>query len=345
MRSFILATLATSAWSVRSVSRTSANLNLSVRGVGQIPTACESWQDRIGAFCYDKCPTGWYRFGFDCHTSCPAGFRDDGLFCRLAEYGRGFGYPAWQGGTCSKKHKQGCEMCLAMYYPKCKPGYKNIGCNICRPSPPNCAALGMGGRSDTSCAKKVRIGTPVLGKCASSQDRDAGLCYKKCPNKNYAGVGPVCWARGPNGWVGCGMGAAKSSKACSSVLKSQLVSVGTLAMTVSTLGTVQGGAGPSTGTLADVKRKYEEAKKAYDAFLKANKNAKKAVDVAAASKKVYSDASKGYVVYNKALTQSTGKMTAADMIRIAAEMAALLDTSGAAATIAAYSYPKCSKLR
>ncbi len=37
------------------------------------------------------------RVGFDCHSLCPANMRNDGLFCRAAEYGRGAGYP-WKFG-------------------------------------------------------------------------------------------------------------------------------------------------------------------------------------------------------------------------------------------------------
>jgi hypothetical protein len=56
------------------------------------------------------------RFGFDCHSVCPSGWSDQGLFCRLAEYGRGAGF-AWhiEDGVsdsgmrkrCEKKHGKG----------------------------------------------------------------------------------------------------------------------------------------------------------------------------------------------------------------------------------------------
>lgn len=62
------------------------------RGVGKIPSTCASNRDRIGLLCYTKCPAKMTRFGFDCHSICPSGWRNDGLFCRLAEYGRGAGY-------------------------------------------------------------------------------------------------------------------------------------------------------------------------------------------------------------------------------------------------------------
>lgn len=49
--------------------------------------------------------------------------------------------------------------------------------------------------------------------CGPGLSKDAGLCYKNCPD-GYAGVGPVCWGSNPPEWVNCGMGAAKDSKVC-----------------------------------------------------------------------------------------------------------------------------------
>jgi hypothetical protein len=103
----------------------------------------------------------------DCHQACPtsAGWKDQGLFCRLAEYGRGGGYP-WKfgdgfndngmSGRCQSDNGKGnCEKNGLMYYPKCRSGYSAFGCCICRPSAPNCGALGYNGGIDLSCAKKV----------------------------------------------------------------------------------------------------------------------------------------------------------------------------------------------
>jgi hypothetical protein len=176
------------------------------RGVGTIPESCEAGRDRIGLLCYSQCPVNMQRFGFDCYSVCPPGMRDDGLFCRLAEYGRGAGYP-WQFGDslnldgawarCNHDKPGGCEQNGAIIYPKCKPGYTNVGCCICRPaSTPDCEALGLNPGIDLSCAKRVIIGNPVTGACPGQQ-KNAGLCYPNC-NPGFPGVGPVCWGRPPN---------------------------------------------------------------------------------------------------------------------------------------------------
>jgi hypothetical protein len=188
------------------------------RGVGAVPKSCAPGKEMIGLLCYTKCPKGMKRVGFDCHSVCPDGMRDDGLFCRKAEYGRGAGYP-WKFGDkafslaaaksrCEKGNGKGnCEKTVEIYYPKCKSGYKNFGCCICRPTKPNCRALGLNNGIDLSCAKKVSIGDPRVGTCPAGQQNDAGLCYPNC-RSGYKGVGPVCWAKAPPKWVECGMGSA-----------------------------------------------------------------------------------------------------------------------------------------
>ena len=50
-----------------------------------------------------------------------------------------------------------CEKFGAVAYPKCKPGYTSFGCCICRPSNPDCKALGMITGIDLSCAKNIKV--------------------------------------------------------------------------------------------------------------------------------------------------------------------------------------------
>lgn len=127
-------------------------------------------EEKIGLLCYDKCPSGYTRLGFDCHQNCPTGFRNNGLFCRAAEYGRGAGYP-WKFRDGFNNHGQikrcedangkgNCEVWGALVYPKCKSGFHSFGCCICRPSKPDCEALGLNKGIDLSCAKKIIIGKP-----------------------------------------------------------------------------------------------------------------------------------------------------------------------------------------
>lgn len=331
------------------------------RGVGTVPTSCAPGQEMRGLLCYDNCPAGMQRAAatIDCHSVCPPGYRDDGLFCRRAEYGRGAGY-AWEirdgfssAGMISRCESDGngkgtCEMSAAIAYPKCRPGYSAAGCCICRPTEPNCEQLGLGGRVDLSCAKKIQIGSaPKLGICpggssnlpGSAQEMDAGLCYGGC-EPGYTGVGPVCWKAPPSGWVHCGMGAATTDKKCGEIIFGQVTSVGKLALTVATMGSSMvgnaGGSAPGNASklvqlkelYAQLQDKYEKAKKASSALAAAEKTVEASLTVKS-----------GYTAINTALNVATAE----DLARVAAQIASIVDSSGVSDVVGTYTYPKCSK--
>ena len=155
-------------------------------------------------------------------------------------------------------------------YPKCKPGYNHFGCCICRPPVPNCRGLGLNGGLDLSCAKYVKIGKPHFAECPSGTDNNAGLCYKKC-NEGYNGVGPVCWMKTPNGWVGCGMAAATSKSVCVKTILKEIFSVAQMAFNIATEVVTLGGstaavqasnAAKNAGKIAELKKKFGEMKNA-----------------------------------------------------------------------------------
>ena len=321
----------------------------STRGVGTVPQTCEAGRERIGLLCYSKCGPGMKRVGFDCQSVCPDGLRDDGLFCRAAEYGRGAGYP-WKIGDaafsldaarqrCASENPQGCEVDGAIVYPKCKAGYSAFGCCICRPTQPNCSALGLKPGVDLSCAKQLTIGDPVPGICGSNEQRDAGLCYSQCPS-GFTGVGPVCWGKAPAGWVDCGMGAAKDSLTCAKIIANQVVSVGNLALTIGSLGTstalTAGLSAPAKASrFAKLTQDFTKLKTQWEVLQKTNQNVKLAVNAFKAA----NAGRQGYVAMDTLANATTEE----DMVRMAAQIAAILDPSGAAGVVAAYTYPKCSK--
>lgn len=323
------------------------------RGVGSVPLTCGPGQELIGLLCYPKCGANMKRFGFDCHSTCPDGWRNDGLFCRKAEYGRGAGYP-WHlddgfsdDGMISRCERDngrgGCEMWGAVAYPKCKPGYSPFGCCICRPPVPDCGSMNMNPGIDLSCAKKIQIGSPQAGSCAPGEVNDAGLCYPKCAD-GYSGVGPVCWGKVPPGWVECGMGAAKDSKTCGEIVFGQVESVVSAAgeITAAVL-TAGGSAGATAGAksaanaskLASLREKYKRLQVIY----KQNEKQLKAVE----------RARKGYDAHQAAsntgdlLEANADEVSEEDIARISAEIAALVDPTGVSGVVASYTYSVCSK--
>ena len=207
---------------------------------------------------------------------------------------------------------------------------------------------------DLSCAKKIKIGTPHSPDCAPGKENNAGLCYKRC-NPGFYGVGPVCWAEAPKGWVGCGMGAAKDSKICAETIFSQVSSVGQIAVNVATLGSSGAASGAANaaknvGKIAKMKKQLEVLK----AAVKGNKQMKKVVDAAKKTKKLKEKGEKIKEAYEKAADAADAvdqleqikddNITEADIVRISASIAALADPTGIASTVEAYSHPKCSQL-
>ncbi|KAG5185029.1 hypothetical protein JKP88DRAFT_155428, partial [Tribonema minus] len=94
--------------------------------------------ERQGALCYPSCDPGWQGRLTRCVMACPPGFKDDGVSgcIKPASYGRGAGYALWREGACKKDNPQGCEKNGALWYPKCKAGYHNVGCCTCSPDCP-----------------------------------------------------------------------------------------------------------------------------------------------------------------------------------------------------------------
>jgi len=309
-------------------------LDSSGRGVGTIPDTCASDREKIGLLCYSMCPQGTARFGFDCHSVCPPNMRDDGL-----EYGRGEGYP-WQfgdgfnldnaRGRCEGDNggPDTCEKNGEIYYPKCASGFSAFGCCICRPNPPDCGALGLGGQFDLSCAKNIIVGDPTPMQCGSNLQMDAGLCYSTC-SSGSTGVGPVCWSSPPSGWVSCGLGAAKDSSTCDSIVFGQVSAVGQLAITIGSLGAGAGAGAVNTGgKIEELLAKWKEIKELPEVQM-AIQNAK---DTAFVFKLV--NFLNGDLVPN----------SPEEAVRLSAEVASFFDTSGISSTVAAFTYARCSTI-
>eukprot|EP00927_Polykrikos_kofoidii_P064389 TRINITY_DN5957_c0_g4_i1.p1 TRINITY_DN5957_c0_g4~~TRINITY_DN5957_c0_g4_i1.p1 ORF type:complete len:555 (+),score=62.70 TRINITY_DN5957_c0_g4_i1:64-1665(+) len=199
------------------------------RGIGSLPLTCARGFGKHGSLCFEQCPPGSERTwasGFSCMTKCPKGWSDEAWHCRNGEYTRGVGYSYWNRDACPRENPHGCEWHGSTYYPKCKSGYEAVGCCICRPMSFKCKDFGdFAYQTDISCGKSVRGNMfPSFGVCAPPLERQAGMCYKPC-RPGYVGVGPMCWSKSSvvgkgsdrKHWVGCGMGAAESEAACTTL--------------------------------------------------------------------------------------------------------------------------------
>lgn len=301
------------------------------RGVGEIPTQCTVGKDYQAGLCYESCKTGFSGEGPVCWSSCPSGYRDMGAICHIDK--KLLVSANW---SCAKKLWGKC------IWPRtsCPDGYTNAGAMCGLTSAGKSAPPGFSGTFLDPVKSSYGRGVGTIPTNCNGGDYDAGLCYSKC-RAGYAGVGPVCWGEPPPSWVQCGMGAAKSSSVCRGVEFGQVASVAQLAWTIGTLGAGDAVSEAATepeklSKLASLEKQFKEMKAAFN--LARAQNPK--VILAENAYKAANSGKKGY----KALDTGLNAVTPEDMVRMAAQIAAIMDPSGVSDTVASYTYPKCSKL-
>lgn len=54
------------------------------------------------------------------------------LWLLLPQFGDGFNLDG-AFSRCERENSQGCEQWAAVVYPKCRPGFHNVGCCVCSP--------------------------------------------------------------------------------------------------------------------------------------------------------------------------------------------------------------------
>ncbi|RZF40148.1 hypothetical protein LSTR_LSTR010100 [Laodelphax striatellus] len=311
------------------------------RGIGKVPEQCGENQEKISHSCYEKCPPGFKRSGFDCHSICPEHFRDEGHFCRKTEYMRK-AYP-WKFGDALNDKKEfercetenpgiECEKCGLIVYTKCAPGFSPFLCGWCRPEKPDCEALGLNPGIDLSCAKKIINCHPKVGVCPSGHELDTGLCYEHC-KQDFKGFGPICWSKPPKHWHDCGLGAAKTSDICHSIISNQTHSVSKVLLFFTT-----GFPACSVDKLkapADPDQ-LQKLKEMYN-YLKNNKEFQEA---ASAHDKEH-NMNKHYESPENCMKVHSNE----EMIRCVTSIASIFDKTGLAEAAFHFTYPKCSKLK
>lgn len=319
------------------------------RGVGSVPKACPTGTEK-GQF------ASWlpicYKKEGQTLKPCPAGWRNDGLYCRLPEYGRGIGHFTESGckdSELAKKTGKGCHKPASsplIWYPVCKANYDNFGCCICRPTTvtDESCIKEFGAKSHriagSSCYRTIDWETlkPHYAECSKEEpDLNAGLCYKACSDSSFKGVGPVCWEQASSNAVSCGMGLAKTEKVCSDATADQVFGVAKLTLNLATLG----GAGPA---VAAVTKTVETVEVAYATL----SDAIGQIDEVAAGKKVDAAVAVDMVTrldlgktYLGGLKEIAEAESAADAIRGAAKFGAQFDPTGVAQVVGAFTYDKC----
>ena len=175
------------AWVAPAVANDSCSREGSLRGVGKAPTVCaDSSYALDDGLCNKKCPAGYDGKGNTCIAVCPSGFRDDGLYCaKTAPYSVGVGRVSENLCKSNSKFELGCHEVVGLWYPKCKPGYLNVGGSTCSPECPR-------GWSDTGLSCKrlsvQRSAGVAPNACPQGQRLVAGLCYETCKASYRAAI-------------------------------------------------------------------------------------------------------------------------------------------------------------
>lgn len=190
------------------------------RGVGTPVDACPAGKTQRGALCYDNCRAGYSDMGtLTCSTVCPSGYTDTGAICHF-DGEKSYSpvhwdrckdrAPGWLGGGCIGGWVED----------GCRGGYSKVG-SVCWANlsvPP-----GMSGSAWDPTKGTYNL-SPDSMVCGGGKQQDAGLCYTPCRD-GYKGVGPVCWAPQPQGYVDCGFGYAMNSMTCGFLVTDQVIGV------------------------------------------------------------------------------------------------------------------------
>ena len=333
------------------------------RGAGVIPTGCPPGYENDAGLCYKICKPGYAGAGPMCWRTCPEGYRDDGAYCNKPgngeAYGRGGGFP-WKFGDafnldaamkrCEAEHGKGnCEKCLEIIYPKCKSGFRAVGCNICTSVCPE-------GMKDNgvSCHKDSYgrgVGLIPTG-CPSGKVNQGGLCYTPCKN-GMKGIGPVCWDIDcPDNYpISCGASCAETTNHCISATLDQVMSPLELVITIAEVAL-------TAGTATAIKKGVQTASKA--GVKATTKNIAKSMAKKMTKKAAREALEKGMKESGKYLTEAAIEEAATMMIDASAQAAfhgevqgldvdwedlAILDPTGITNIVLAYANPLCKDVK
>jgi hypothetical protein len=364
------------------------------------PSACSGDTRRVNRFglfpgCYGKCDAAHGQenhagiTGSECHAKCPNfvydppgsdskiggsakyHWRDDGEFCRLPEYGRGFGY--FRKRICEQENPRGCEQdnlvggITQLWYPKCRGGFKPVGCCICAPAVDSAVCKRMLGPESSafldSCKKPIARAWGQKPACGPGTEPSGLLCYPKCP-EHSSPVGPVCWYEPPTverkKWVQCGMGAAKDDATCAEKTTDQVFSALKLIVNIASLGA----AAPGTHAI-------KEAEEHAESIFKMTKTVIATFQAITAIKEAHEEGLQGVTSgeggaawetlkimgttteelaseSNMKIVEGFSTLATAerpeDVVRGAAQIANHFDPTGIANVVSAYTFPKCNHL-
>jgi len=179
--------------------------------------------------------------------------------------------------------------------------------------------------------------------CNSNEQEDTGLCYTPC-KANYTGVGPVCWAGCPSGWVQCGAACGVNSSECAGKIIEMVEATAEMVADIAGLVT---GVGAAAEVAEKVEQIAETVKTTAEVASKLNDLISLIISAAAKNNQTISQADAttqaqnelaGVMIYQ----QSQG--TTPDLLNATWDLLAEVDPTGILGAAKAFYYPLCSAI-
>jgi len=182
--------------------------------------------------------------------------------------------------------------------------------------------------------------------CAPHEHQDAGLCYKQC-EKNFHGVGPVCWDSCPPGWADCGAGCAAHQGECAGKIIEMIASPAILLAKIASAVVTAGGSVIAEKTAETAKKVAKIVKKSAQFAQKVTQYSLMIYNAAKAKGEEMSE-EEAEQLAEQAIANAHDSGTPGDdsveAWEIALEAVESVDPTGVMAAVKAFIHPLCSKL-
>ena len=317
------------------------------RGAGHAPNECSG--DKIGAICYDQCPSGYGRLsGAD--PTCGGGCDPDFHPTALRTCQRDYTTANYRMGDCPKHYDTYALTCTKRIAPfntisrskSCPGGFYGTG-TFCA-------------RDAATRSRPIKEASYRIQTCHAGETTDAGLCYPYA-RTGYTCTATICTQQCASGSTPCGAGCAQNAGTCTASIVDMVVSPAIMLASLATEGAAGAAAnsvraavktakqaaelGQTAAQLADILKNSIES---YMAAAENNLAAISTANVAAAVAAKYTQGSANY-------RQIAREYAVLQIIAAVSDMFAQLDilaittadVTGISGTVAAFAKPPCEQ--
>lgn len=183
------------------------------RGAGHAPNECSG--QKIGALCYDNCPSGYNRLSAadpTCGGGCDAGFSPTAV------------RTCFRNADSKEPSKGKCQKGWTTYPLTCTGGFpvktrnRTLSCDS-----DYTLASGLCWRAAATRPRPIKEASYRIQTCHAGESVDAGLCYEYA-RTGYTCTATICTEQCASGSIPCGAGCAKDVGTCTAGITDMIVS-------------------------------------------------------------------------------------------------------------------------